>query len=372
MSARALVAAALLAALATGAAEPPAEPPLDADGYRVVVPPYAFRFPADHASHPRYRIEWWYYTGHLATPGRSFGYEMTFFRVGLPQHRTHSASAWVAHDLVFLHLALTDETRGRFRSYETARRAALGLAGADSTRYRVWLDGDSAQLAPDGRTHELRGEAPGFSLSLSLVPLKPPVIHGTDGVSRKGPGLGEASHYYSLTRLATRGRVAVDGDTLGVSGLSWMDHEFTSNGLSRSLAGWDWFSVQLDDGRELMLYRLRERRGGIAPASSGTLVGRDGRTRKLAAADVTVRATGRWKSPKTGAEYPSGWVIEVPSERLQLRLEPTLADQELVARSMGGVAYWEGSVRIEGRGPGGPVRGEGYVELTGYAGAPPY
>ncbi len=371
MTARALGAAAALAALAALAiAGAPAGPPADADGFLRADRPWAFHFPADHASHPRFRIEWWYYTGHLAAPGRSFGYELTFFRVGLPQRRAASPSAWVAHDLVFEHLALTDETRRAFHSFETARRVALGLAGADSTRYHVWLGEASAGLAADGVTHELRGAAPDFALALALVPARPPVVHGEDGVSRKGPGPGQASHYYSLMRLATRGRVVVGGDTLAVNGTSWMDHEFTSSGLDTSLAGWDWFSVQLDDGRELMLYRLRRHDGGLAAASSGTLVEADGRVRRLALDDVRVRASGRWRSPRTGGEYPSGWVVEVPSARLALRLVPTLADQELVARSMGGVAYWEGSVRVEPEGAG--PRGQGYVELTGYAGGAPY
>lgn len=367
-----LAAAALAASLAAAAFAAPAGPPVDADGFRLVVPPYAFRFPADHASHPRFRIEWWYYTGHLDAPGRAFGYELTFFRVALPPRRVASPSAWAARDLVFLHLALTDATRGRFRSFETARRAALGLAGADSTRYHVWLAGSSAALGPDGLGHRLRGEADDFTLDLALVPRKPPAVNGRDGVSVKSAGAGNASHYYSLTRLDTRGRVVVDGDTLAVTGESWMDHEFTSNGLAQGLAGWDWFSVQLDDDRELMLYRLRRTDGGVEPFSSGTLVGRDGRARPLGPGDFRVRATGSWQSTRTGGAYPSGWEVELPGEALALALEPVLADQELVARSMGGVAYWEGAVRVRGTSRGVPVAGRGYVELTGYAGGAPY
>lgn len=368
-AALALLAAAIAAA---GAGVAASGPPLDPDGFRLAVPPYAFRFPADHASHPRFRTEWWYYTGHLAAPGRSFGYELTFFRVGLPRRRSDSPSAWAAHDLVFLHLALTDETHGRFRRFEASRRAALGLAGADSTRYSVWLDGASARLAADSLTHLLRGAGDDFALDLSLVPRKPPAIHGAGGVSRKGAGEGAASHYYSLTRLATKGRVAAGSDTLEVTGESWMDHEFSSNRMAGTHEGWDWFSVQLDDGRELMLYQLRLKGGGIEPLSHGTLVEEDGRTRPLALADFRVRARGRWRSPRTGAEYPSGWTLELPREALSLALEPALADQELVARGMGGVAYWEGSVRVSGTSRGAHVTGKGYVELTGYAGRAPF
>lgn len=372
MSGRARAAAALVALALAAATAPAAAPVLDEQGYRLAVPPYAFCFPADHASHPRFRTEWWYYTGHLAAPGRAFGYELTFFRVALPQQRPAGGSAWAARDLVFLHLALTDETRGRFRQHEAARRAALGLAGADSTRYSVWLDGSFARLEADSLTHRLRGEGADFALDLALAPRKAPAIHGEGGVSQKSAGAGNASHYYSLTRLETSGRVVVDGETLAVRGQSWMDHEFASNRMAGTHAGWDWFSVQLDDGRELMLYQLRLKDGGIEPLSHGTLVEPDGRTRPLALGDFRVRALGRWRSPRTGGEYPSGWTLEVPGEGLSLTLTPTLRDQELVARAMGGIAYWEGSVRIEGERRGAPVRGKGYVELTGYAGRAPF
>lgn len=368
---RAAVALAALLALAAAPREARA-PRTDADGFRLALPPYAFRFPADHAAHPRFRTEWWYYTGHLAAPGRAFGYEATFFRVGLPQRRGASASAWAARDVVFLHLALTDETRGRFRSHEDGRRVALGLAGADSTGYRVWLGDAFARLEGDSLTHHVAAAAPDFALDLALVPRKAPAVHGAGGVSQKSAGAGNASHYYSLTRLDTRGRVVVDGDTLAVRGESWMDHEFASNALARTHAGWDWFSVQLDDGRELMLYQLRLANGGVEPLSHGTLVGADGRTRALALADFGVRATGRWKSPRTGAVYPAGWTLEVPSEQLALTLAPTVADQELVARRMGGVVYWEGSVRVRGTSRGRPLAGRGYVELTGYGGRAPF
>ena len=373
MSVRAACAAfALAVAASLAVAAAPAGPPLDPQGYRLAVPPWAFRFPADHASHPRFRTEWWYYTGHLEAPGRSFGYELTFFRVALPQQRADSPSAWAARDLVFLHLALTDETRGRFRQHEAARRVALGLAGADSTRYSAWLDDAFARLEADSLTHRLRGAGGDFSLDLSLVPRKPPAIHGSNGVSQKSAGAGNASHYYSLTRLETAGRVVAGQDTFEVRGESWMDHEFASNRMAGTHTGWDWFSVQLDDGRELMLYQLRLRGGGVEPLSHGTLVAADGRTRALALADFRIRALGRWRSPRTGAEYPSGWTLEVPDEGLSLTLTPALADQELVARAMGGVVYWEGSVRATGTSRGAPATGRGYVELTGYAGRAPF
>lgn len=378
---RTLATLAACAALALGAtpARDAARAPAGAEatafdslGFRLALPPYAFVFPRDHASHPEYRTEWWYFTGHVASGARRFGYELTFFRVGLPRAQASRASAWAARDLVFVHAALTDESRGRFRYADAARRAVLGMAGADPAREHVWLEADSLALDADGVTHHLAGHGPNFSLAFSLTAAKPPAIHGADGVSAKGPGRGNASHYYSLTRLATRGRLVVDGDTLAVEGRSWMDHEFASNSLGATLAGWDWFSVQLDDGRELMLYQLRLAKGGIEPLSHGTLVRADGTTRALSLADFRVETTGAWTSPRTGARYPSGWVLRVPAERLAIALEPVVKDQELVAASMGGVTYWEGSVRVRPVAGAPPVAGEGYVELTGYTGRAPY
>jgi predicted secreted hydrolase len=344
------------------------------NGFRLAVPPYAYEFPRDHASHPEYAVEWWYYTGHLVSGARRFGYELTFFRVALAALpvRKPDGSAWRAREVLFAHLALTDETGRRFRHVARASRPALGMAGADTTRYRVWIGDWSASLADDDRAHRLEAPSDEFSLALELAPAKPPAIHGAGGVSQKTAGEGNASHYYSLTRMETRGTLVVEGDTLAVSGRSWMDHEYGSGRLPGTHAGWDWLSLQLDDGRELMLYRLRLKDGSPEPLSAGTVIERDGRTRPLALADFDIAPTGRWKSPATGGDYPSGWRVRVPDEGLDLTVEPTLRDQELVVPSMGGIAYWEGSCTVRGRSRGAPMGGRAYVELTGYAGPPPF
>lgn len=363
---------ALLVAVMLGsvAAAPPVR--LDPDGFRLAVPGWTYAFPQDHAAHPSFRIEWWYYTGHLRAGARTFGYEATFFRVAMPRMSpSGEPSAWRARHVLFRHLALTDEAGKKFRFDDRAERQALDLAGADSTRYLTWLGDDYVGLEADRRTHRIVARAPEFGLDLRLVPEKPPVIHGTDGVSRKAEGEGQASHYYSLTRLATRGRLVHGRDTLAVEGRSWMDHEWSSSRLRDTHAGWDWFSVQLSDGRDLMLYRLRRKDGEDEPVSSGTLIGADGAARHLARAGFEIRATGSWKSPQSGGHYPSGWIVRVPSAALELTLEPVLADQELRVPTMNGVVYWEGRVRIRGTSAGRPVTGEGYVELTGYAGPAP-
>ena len=382
---------AFAAALAALGASAPARPPakalptlvadttsqgakLDRDGFRLAVPPYTYQFPIDHAAHPQFRSEWWYYTGHLRAEDHRFGYELTFFRVALPLRTgVGAASAWRAQQVIFRHLALTDETGRKFRFDEKASRQALDLAGADSTRYLVWLGDDYAGLEPDRVTHRLVAAAPEFAIDLRLKSERPPMIHGRDGVSQKSAGEGNASHYYSLTRLTTKGRLTLGKDTLAVEGLSWMDHEFGSARLSSTHTGWDWFSVQLSDGRDLMLYRMRMVDGRLDTCSSGTIVEPDGGTHHLTVNDFDSHAVAQWVSPKTSGRYPGGWwQVNVPGDSLELRLTPALEDQELVSATMGGLAYWEGSVRVTGRHAGQTVTGQGYVELTGYVGPSPF
>jgi len=237
----------------------------------------------------------------------------------------------------------------------------------------VWLGDDYAGLEPDRVTHRLVAAAPEFAIDLRLKSERPPVIHGRDGVSQKSAGEGNASHYYSLTRLTTKGRLTLGKDTLAVEGLSWMDHEFGSARLSSTHTGWDWFSVQLSDGRDLMLYRMRMVDGRLDTCSSGTIVEPDGGTHHLTVNDFDSHAVAQWVSPKTSGRYPGGWwQVNVPGDSLELRLTPALEDQELVSATMGGLAYWEGSVRVTGRHAGQTVTGQGYVELTGYVGPSPF
>jgi predicted secreted hydrolase len=348
----------------------PAEPADASSLYRRALPPYTFRFPRDHAAHPEYQTEWWYYTGHLYSGPRRFGYELTFFQVGIDPRRKASRSRWALHALYFAHFTVTDEGNRSFRFTEEVSRPALDMAGANTDRYRVWIHDWSAGLGPDGRGHRLQAAAAEFAIDLELIPRKPPVIHGRGGVSQKSAGRGRASHYYSLTRLETRGKLRLGRQELPVTGLSWMDHEFGSNQLTPEQAGWDWFSLQLDNNRELMLYVMRRKDGTVEPQSSGTVVNADGTWKHLSLSEYRIQATAAWKSRGSGAIYPAAWSVRVPGEDLELRLVPAVADQELKTAGTG-VTYWEGSVRAEGRDRGKPVRGVGYVELTGYTGASP-
>ncbi len=340
------------------------------ESFRQAAPGYHFRFPQDHGTHDEFRTEWWYYTGHLSTKdGRPFGFQLTFFRRGIQAEAVKSnPSRWAIRHLYLAHFALTDIRDGRFRYAEKVSRAGLGKAGAEAGHLRVWIDRwvtEATAAASDA--HHLRAEADGFALDLILKPEKPPVIHGTQGISRKGAKPGQASHYYSLTRLAAEGEVEVDGVRYPVSGSGWMDHEFGSGDLGEDQVGWDWYSLQLRGGQEVMLYVLRRRDGTPDPASSGTLVDADGRSQHLEARDFQVTALDHWTSSASGARYPSRWRIAVPRLGLVVDLTPRLAHQELLTQRSTQITYWEGAVDVTGTHQGASVAGQGYVELTGYA-----
>jgi predicted secreted hydrolase len=339
----------------------------DPDGYRHAVPGYRYQFPRDHGAHFEYRLEWWYFTGHLTTEsGAPFGFEVTFFRVGVPPLATEAASAWDLRHLAMTHFAVSDVASREFRYYEKLNRFVPYLAGASPERMNVFNENWRLEQKPDG-SFSLRAAASGDAVDLILRPRKPPVIHGKEGVSVKAAGLGYASHYYSMTRLETQGTVTSRGKRERCRGIAWMDHEFSSSALREHQAGWDWFAIQLDNGAELMFYQMRTRDGVPDENSSGTFVGPDGSAQHLEARDFEVRPRGRWKSPKSGATYPMGWTIRVPRLGLELQLRERLKDQELVTSATTQVTYWEGAVTIEGTMHAAPVRGLGYVEMSGYA-----
>jgi len=336
-------------------------------GFARAMTPRAFSFPADHGPHPEFRTEWWYYTGNLETAtGRHFGFQLTFFRTALapPTAPTgHVASAWSTRQLYLAHFALTDTAGRRFHAWSRLDRESLGLAGARATPFCVWVGDWSAEGATaDDLPMQLRAAEGDVAIDLTLAALKPVVLQGDRGLSRKGPEPGNASYYYSLSRMSARGTVRVEGEPLAVTGLAWMDREWSTSGLGPDLVGWDWLALQLDDGRELMVYRLRRRDGSTDAHSAGSLVGADGAARSLTASDVTLDALDRWTSPRSRVRYPSRWRLAVPGAGLALEIVPRLADQELIV----GTRYWEGAVRVEGTADGRAIAGRGYVELVGY------
>lgn len=337
--------------------------------WRNAEPGYAFRFPADHASHPDYRIEWWYYTGNLdSRDGRRFGYQITFFRVGVDPAPANP-SGWAVRDVFMTHVAVSDPAGRRYRYDERLSRSGPGLAGAGVDRYRVWNDDWSAERDERGR-HVLRAPGTRVGFEFVLDEGEPPVVNGVNGISQKGAQPGNASHYYSLMRMPTRGTLTIEGERVDVAGTSWMDHEFGSSFLEPDQLGWDWLSVPLDDGSELMIYQLRGADGRRDVHSSGTYVDADGRPVHLSAADFSFVPTGRvFTSRASGARYPVAWRVTVPSRAIDLSIGTPLVDQELRTARSTGVTYWEGAVDVSGTVRGRRVSGRGYLEMTGYAGS---
>jgi len=411
------VASLLLAAACHDAPEPERTTPgalslvstlggLDTAGYARALDVRDFVFPDDHGPHPDFRTEWWYVTGNLAAAdGHEFGFQFTIFRNALAPKGPGGPSPWATNQAFMGHFGLTDISERTFRSEEVFARGGGRLAGARTEPLRVWIEDwelasveevgaeeedmegagtDRGSVArADGRTgarSSPRSGGPAFPLrltadgqdveiELTLEPGKPRVLHGERGLSRKGPEPGNASYYYAHTRMPARGRVVSGGRRFEVSGSAWMDREWSTSALSEGQVGWDWFALQLDDGWEMMVYQLRRVDGTADPFSDGVLIDPGGRRVPLTwGRDVSVAPTGVWRSPVDGAEYPSGWRIRVPERGWDLRVDPAVLDQELRAA----FRYWEGAVRVEGRGEeGAPVRGRGYVELTGYAEADP-
>jgi predicted secreted hydrolase len=338
------------------------------EGFARARAPRPFVFPADHGPHPEFRTEWWYYTGNLhGADGRHVGFQLTFFRIGVAPSMVSRASAWASREAYMAHFALTDTAGGRFSAASRLSRAALGLSGAQVQPFKVWVEDWSAEgVAGDAVPVRLRAVEADNAIDLTLASAKPIVLQGERGFDRKGEEPGNASYYYSLTRMPAEGRVTIRGAAFDVTGLAWMDREWSTSSLGAGLTGWDWFALQLDDGRDLMLYQLRRQDGSADRFSSGNLVAADGSSRRLGLGDFSIEVLDSWTSPRGGIRYPSRWRVTVPSEALDLEIVPRLSDQELALA----VRYWEGAVRVAGHARGQPIAGVGYVELVGYASDP--
>jgi predicted secreted hydrolase len=338
--------------------------------YQLALPGRKLAFPVDHYSHPDFKIEWWYYTGHLESEsGKRYGYQVTFFRFGLRDRQDEiKDKPPLFTELYMAHFAVSDIDRKKFLFRERINRGYQEKAGAATDRYLVW--NEDWKVEGDLKTHLIHVNDRGTRLSLRLSSLKLPVLHGDNGLSQKGEGEGRASYYYSLTRMKTEGEITINGETEKVRGLSWMDHEFGSNQLREDQVGWDWFSLQLDDQTEIMLYLIRRKDGSPDPYSSGTLVRADGTTKHLRLEDFQIEILERWKSPKSGGNYPMKWKLTIPAEGVELQIIPEFTDQELITNKSTRVTYWEGAVQIRGTAQRKPMIGAGYVEMTGYVGKP--
>lgn len=353
-----------------------------AEGWARATQPRAFTFPLDHGAHPAYRTEWWYYTGNLSAAdgpgdgladgpgdGRAYGYQLTFFRSGLQPDATPRASDLAARHVYMAHFAVSDGLARRHVSAERYARGAGGLAGATGDPlFAVWLEDWSAREVEPGvvrlRASATVGDTP-IAIDLTLRETRPPLLHGEHGLHQKGPEIGNASYYYSLTGLETEGRLLGPSGEVAVKGTSWMDHEFGTSALAEGVLGWNWLSLQLEDGSALMLYGFRMAEGAAPVAVIGTWLAADGAQMPLHGSDFTITPTDNWTSPRTGINYPVAWQVEVPALGLDLDVTSLFPDQEMNVQFV----YWEGAVRAEGKRGEEPVTARGYVELTGY-GAP--
>jgi predicted secreted hydrolase len=345
----------------------------DEPDFLSVTGPCNLTFPKDHGPHPGYRTEWWYYTGNLqAESGARFGYQLTFFRSQISPSDAEKkwprpTSAWRAQHIYLGHAAISDISGKKHLQAERVAREALGLAGTseeggDTT---IFIKNWRAQIGENA--HILKAITDEFSYELTLQPAKQPVPHGQAGYSRKGSTPQSASCYYSVTRLISDGTLTVGGKTMQVKGLTWMDHEFSTAPLEPGIVGWDWFSLQLSDGTEIMLYQFRNEKGGLSPASSGTFIDSSGNPRHLTIDDFSIDVLDRWKSPHSQALYPTHWRLNIFPLSIQLSVDANLSDQEMQTAASTGVTYWEGSVSVSGSAAEHSVEGKGYVELTGYA-----
>jgi predicted secreted hydrolase len=362
----------------------------DVEGFDRALAPVPLELPRDHGPHPRFRNEWWYFTGILeseaeAPARRRFGYQLTIFRQSLDPHPVRRGSAWATANIYMGHLAISDldgdPRRPRFHAYQRFARDGLGLAGARGVPFEVWVDdwraagpatgeasfpmalraraavGDQPSGAADA------GSVPAAALELVVGAGRGPILQGDRGLSQKGPRPGVASYYHSFTRLPTRGTLTVGGQPFAVSGASWLDREWSTGALDAAVIGWDWLGAQLDDGRDVMVYRLRMSGGADAAQSRATLIDADGRTRLFGPESFTFSPVGQWQSADRRARYPAAMRLRIPAATVDLAITPMLADQELALA----IRYWEGAVAVTGVEGGQAVSGSGYLELTGYA-----
>lgn len=361
----------------------------DTEGYTQALGPREFVFPDDHGAHPGFKTEWWYYTGNLFTEeGRQFGYQFTIFRNQLSPsgedfvriNQKESAqmnlelnsandSEWSTNQLYLAHFAISDVSKRDHVFNERYSRGTAGLAGASVDPYRIWLeDWEITQVTDLKATDErfpvrIKAEmSDGTALEVVLNPQKPLVLQGEEGYDKKGGEDGNASYYISFTRMQTEGLLKKDGESLAVSGLSWMDHEWSTSALDPGQTGWDWFSIQLSNGYELMYYQIRNADPELAPQTTGSLIAPNGQKRDLGQGEVQLEVLEYWTSPHTGARYPLQWTLGIPSEELKVDVATVFDDQEMTVS----VQYYEGALHVSGKFRDEAIDGNGYIEMTGY------
>ncbi len=337
------------------------------EDFSKAVEPRKFVFPEDHGPHPDFRTEWWYFTGNLTTSdNKKFGYQFTVFRTALSKNKNVRNSDWNSNQIYMAHFTVTDINENKFYFEERFSRDGNQLAGAQINPFRVWLEDWQVKHIDNGNSFDLptldvAAKTENAEINFTLEAIKPIVLQGDNGLSQKGSQAGNASYYYSYTRLKTSGKIILDGKVYNVSGFSWMDREWSTSALSKDQKGWDWFSLQLDDNTEIMYYQMRKNDGGPDIYSKGVIVNQNGFSEPIRKEEVVLKVIDNWETSK-GTTYPSGWSFQIPSKNIDIKITPAIKDQLLDVS----IKYWEGSVNIEGTKNGDPVNGRGYVELTGY------
>lgn len=347
----------------------------DEEGYLRATGPRDFVFPDDHGPHPGFRTEWWYYTGNVFTDeGRQFGYQFTIFRSQLNSPDSLNSdqqfySNWNTDQLYLGHFAISDVEGEEHLFEERYSRGAAGLAGAKVEPYRIWLE-DWEIIRVDPKTSDDKnfpvqlkakmGE--GSAIDLKVTPAKPLVLQGEDGYDKKGEEEGNASYYLAFTRMNTEGYITIKDQNYEVSGSSWMDHEWSTSALDREQEGWDWFSIQLSNGYDLMYYQLRNADGSVSEFTVGSLVDPNGNKITINPDEVELEVLNQWQSPHSGAEYPSRWIMKIPKHNLELELATLFPDQEMDVS----VRYYEGTLSVSGEMDENDITGNGFIEMTGY------
>ncbi len=340
---------------------------VESENFSKAVDKRKFIFSDDHGPHSDFRTEWWYFTGNLTSDdNRKFGYQFTIFRTALTRDKQERNSEWNSNQIYMAHFAVTDIDGNKFYFDERFSREGNNLAGAQSSPLKVWLE-DWQIIQTNNKTSfdlpeiSINAKSEKFEINFILEAVKPFVLQGDEGLSQKGKQPGNASYYYSYTRLKTKGKIILDGEVFSVSGFSWMDREWSTSALSEDQAGWDWFALQLDDNTEVMYYQMRKNDGSPDVFSKGVYVNKDGSSQLIKRDDVTLNVNNFWVSP-AGEKYPSGWRFQIPEKEIDIIITPSIKNQLMDVA----VRYWEGSVKIEGTKSGSKITGRGYVELTGY------
>ena len=346
-------------------------------GFKKATEIIEFEFPKDHASHEDFKSEWWYYTGNLESKdGKRFGYQVTIFRNALLNQKDFKAqskfSKWQSNQVYMGHFALTDIDNNKFYSTERFSRDSLNLAGTNlKPKYKTWLNNwtikSDLTAQKDIFPVLLDFDAKDYAIKLKLMPSKPITLQGDGGLSQKSYGEGNASYYYSITKLETIGEVSIrnknsEPKTYEVSGNSWLDREWSSSSLSKDQIGWDWFALQLDNNVEIMYYQLRQDDGTASPYSRGTIVDAQGEKFDFNLNDVKLKVLDTFKSPYNGSVYPIAWQFKIPKIKVDIKIRPYVRNQE----HNNSYPYYEGAVEVQGKFADKSIRGKGYLELVGY------